>query len=316
MTRSTSMLSKTLCACFALAWVGSAACNSRATASDPQSEPRPEQKSREFETCSATPNCGPELACFDQVCRRTSRSVVGDYFAAVGARAFARGDADGAVAGYTEALAKYDADKVPLPPEIDCAYGAALAQNKARKEQTELAARVLHRCVLSVPVGASLRQRALNDLASLADAGLEPSTLAKTTLADLYLTRVPLLVNTTHSVTVSAVPVPAGKSFVTVMETLNSDLSKSTLMNCWETFNATTKRDALTIEVGSKARYVEPEYIEDRGRFVISLDGTAGAGASAEVAADACVRTAIDAACKRVVGLKDAFATKFVVKFQ
>ncbi len=291
-------------------------CNSRATASDPLNEPRPEQKSREFESCSSTPNCAPDLACFDQVCRRTARSVVGDYYAALGARAYARGDADAAVAAYTEALSRYDADKVPLPPEVDCAYGAALAQNKVRKEQTELAARVLHRCVLSLPVGASLRQRALSDLASLADDGLEPSTLAKSQPADLYLTRAPITASSTMSVVVTAVPLPTGRSFPTVLETLNSDTTKSALLNCWSTYSTTTKRDSLTIELGAKARYIEPEYIEDAARFVIALDGAVGAGASAEVAADACVRTVIDAAGKRVTGLKETFVTKFVVKFQ
>ena len=291
-------------------------CNSRATASDPLNEPRPEQKSREFESCSSTPECAPELACFDQVCRRTSRSVVGDYYAALGARAFARGDADAAVAAYTESLSRYDADKEPLPPEVDCAYGAALAQNKARKEQAELAARVLHRCVLSVPVGASLRQRALSDLAALADAGLEPSTLAKSQPADLYLTRAPIAARSTTSVAITAVPLPTGRSFSTVLETLNSDTTKGALLNCWTTYTAATKRDSLTIELGAKARYVEPEYIEDAARFVIALDGTGGVGASAEVAADACVRTALDAAGKRVSGLKEAFVTKFIVKFQ
>ncbi len=291
-------------------------CNSRATASDPLNEPRPEQKSREFESCSSTPSCAPELACFDQVCRRTARSVVGDYYAALGSRAFARGDADAAVAAYTESLSRYDADKVPLPPEVDCAYGAALAQNKVRKEQTELAARVLHRCVLSVPVGASLRQRALSDLASLADAGLEPSTLAKSQPADLYLTRAPLTTRSTTSVAITAVPTPSGRSFPTVLETLNSDTTKGALLNCWSTYSAATKRDSLTIELGAKARYIEPEYIEDAARFVIALDGAVGVGASAEVAADACVRTALDAAGKRVTGLKEAFATKFIVKFQ
>lgn len=291
-------------------------CNSRATASDPLNEPRPEQKSREFESCASTPNCAPELACFDQVCRRTARSVVGDYYAALGARAFSRGDADSAVAAYTEALSRYDADKVPLPPEVDCAYGAALAQNKARKEQTELAARVLHRCVLSVPVGANLRQRALSDLASLADAGLEPSTLAKNAPADLYLTRAPVVAKGSASVNVTAAPMPTGRSFATVLETLNSDNTKSALMNCWSSYSTATKRDALTIEVGAKARYIEPEYIEDPARFVIALDGAPGVGASAEVAADACVRTALDAAAKRVTGVKETFTTKFVVKFQ
>ena len=33
----------------------------------------------------------------------------------------------------------------PLPPDVDCEYGTTLAAARAKKEQAELAARVLHR---------------------------------------------------------------------------------------------------------------------------------------------------------------------------
>jgi len=129
-----------------------AGCDSRATASDPASV-RPAQRSREFESCGQAADCQDDLRCFERTCRRTARSTIGDYYAAAGALARSRGDLEAAIASYFQALAHYDAEKLALPPDVDCAYGATLAAARARKDHAELGSRVLHRCVLAVPVG-------------------------------------------------------------------------------------------------------------------------------------------------------------------
>ena len=59
-------------------------CDTKATTAEPQAVARPEQKSKEYESCGTSSHCGENLRCFQQTCRRTARSVVGDYFAAVG----------------------------------------------------------------------------------------------------------------------------------------------------------------------------------------------------------------------------------------
>src|SRR6185312_12864035 len=123
-------------------------CDSRAKASDPAGS-RGEQKSKEYETCGSSAACADELRCFDHVCKRAARSVVGDYFAALGAAARKKGDVEQAIDAYTRALGHYDTEKVPLPPDVDCAYGAALADAPSNKEHAELGARVLHRCLLA-----------------------------------------------------------------------------------------------------------------------------------------------------------------------
>src|SRR4029078_8462498 len=119
----------------------------------------------------------------------TARSAVGDYYAALGAMQRAKGDHEGGVSSYTPALGHYDSEKVALPPDVDCAYGASLAEAKANKEHAELGARVLHRCMLPGPGGSRLRDRALAALATLNDAGLDPLAVGKSGLADAYLTR-------------------------------------------------------------------------------------------------------------------------------
>ena len=73
-----------------------AACDSRAKASDPAGV-RAEQKSKEYESCGASSHCADDLRCFDHVCKRTARSTVGDYYAALGASQRARGDLENAI---------------------------------------------------------------------------------------------------------------------------------------------------------------------------------------------------------------------------
>src|SRR3982751_222402 len=155
-----------------------AACDSRANATDPAGGGRADQKSKEYESCGATMHCQDDLRCMDHTCRRTARSTVGDYQAAFGAAARARGEIEPAIAAYAAALGHYEAEKLPVPPDVDCAYGAALAAGKQiKKEYAELGARVLHRCVLAVPPSGAMRETALGALATLADVGLDPLLL-------------------------------------------------------------------------------------------------------------------------------------------
>src|SRR3569623_1477375 len=145
------------------------ACDSRAKASDPSSV-RSDQKSKELESCSTSSQCQDNLRCFDNTCKRTARSTVGDYYAALGAAQRARGDLEHALGSNNQALGHYDSEKLALPPDVDCAYGAALAAGKAKKEHAALGARVQHRSMLAVPVGSRLREQALAALATLSDA--------------------------------------------------------------------------------------------------------------------------------------------------
>src|SRR5262249_13707696 len=99
---------------------------------------------KEYESCSASAFCQDDLRCFEHVCRRTARSAVGDYYGALGGLLRAKGDLEGAVDAYNHALGHYDSEKIALPPDVDCAYGAALVAAKRTKEHAELGARVLH----------------------------------------------------------------------------------------------------------------------------------------------------------------------------
>jgi hypothetical protein len=289
-----------------------AGCDSKATASDPTGAVKPEQRSREYESCGASLHCADNLRCFDQVCRRTARSAVGDYYAAVGAAARGRGELEPAIAAYAQALGQYSAEKLEVPPDIDCAYGATLAAGRAKRENAELGARVLHRCVLAVPSASSLRTQAMASLALLGESGLDPLALGGGKLADTYLTKAPQKPSS-DKLTVSATASPAtgSKSYALVSAKLVDPELKGALVACWDAYNAATKKDALAVTLPIKVGYIQSEYEDEAGTWITKL-GPAPGGSGPEAAADACVRQVVEPALK---GLKyvDGFDTKVTI---
>lgn len=287
-------------------------CDARATSTDPQiSIPRSDQKSLEFESCGATVHCADALRCFNQTCRRTTRSRVGDYLAALGSSLRARGRLPDAVAAYADALARYQSDKLDAPPDIDCAYGGALAASKGKKEQTELAARVLHRCLLAVPKGSALYAQALSDLTVLADLGLDPAALARDEAADLYLTKPPVR-KSADAVVISttASPAPTGKTFGVVLERIGQADLRPALLACWEAYATAAQRDDLSVSFGIKSRYVASEYDDEPGYYGLTF--TPGTASGALAAAEQCVRDALES-LKKVDGLRDNVATRLTI---
>jgi hypothetical protein len=289
----------------------SVGCDARATSTDPQAAaPRAEQKSREFESCSATVHCADGLRCFEQSCRRTVRSTVGDYHAALGASLRGRGRPQDAVTAYADALARYEADKVEVPPDLDCAYGGTLAASKGKKEQAELAARVLHRCLVAVPVGSGLYTQALLDLTNLADEGLEPSALAKPQAADVYLTKAPARKRSDAVVvTATANPMPSGKTFALLLAEVAKPELRAPLIACWDAHLAATQKEELAVTLALKAKYVA-EYEDEPGVMAVTLESTGSAASAAS--AEECVKAALEP-IKKTAGFKDSATTKLTV---
>ncbi len=288
-----------------------AGCDSKATASDPQSAaPRPEQKSKEYESCGASMHCADELRCFAQTCRRMARSTVGDYYASLGQLAYHRGDMEASINAFVSALGHYDSEKIPLPPDVDCQYGTALAGARSNKEHLELGARVLHRCILALPAASELRWSALGELAKLSDAGLDPLLLGGAKTADRYLTQGAAKPATEKLVVaVSAVPQPA-KSFSAMSEALSAQ--KSALVSCWEAYNSASKKDAMAVTIGVKSGFIQSEYEDETGAWILKLDAPTAPAGTPEQAADACVRQVLEPAFK-AAKLAEAFNSKVTV---
>lgn len=288
-------------------------CDSKASASDPQSAAlRAEQRSKEYESCGASLHCAEGLRCFEHECRRSARSTVGDYYAATGAAARAKGDHTAAIAAYASALAQYDAEKIGLPPDVDCAYGGALAAAKAKKEHAELGARVLHRCVLAVTAGSPLRAKAIAELATLTDAGLDPLLLGAQKTADLYLTKAPARPATEKLVvTITATPQPA-KSMALISEALGTPDLKRALISCWEQYNTASKKLALAAAVSFKSAYIPPEYDDEYGRYILKFDPPVALPPGPEATADACVRQIVEPALGPLK-IRESFTTRLAV---
>jgi hypothetical protein len=286
-----------------------AGCDSKATASDPQGG-RGDQRSKEYESCSSSAQCNDELRCFDHACRTTKRSTVGDYYAALGAQLRGKGDLENALSAYSQAIGHYDTEHLTPPADVDCAYGGALVAARSKKEHAELGARVLHRCLIALPVGSSLRERALADLAQLNESGLDPLTLGKNQPADTYLTRAPSRPATDKlSVTAAGSPAIPGKSGQAISDKLNEAEVKAALVACWDSYNTATKKDTLAVTLPVKVAYYASEYADDpdeHGQFSTKVE----AGGSA--AEDGCVRTAAEPAIKGLQ-LREAFSTKLTI---
>ena len=291
-------------------------CDSKASATDPQAGAvaKPEQKSKEYESCGASMHCADELRCFDNTCRRIARSTVGDFYAAQGAAARAKGDLEGAIAAYAAALGHYDSERVPLPPDVDCAYGGALAAAKTRKDHAELGARVLHRCLLAVPAASALRDKALADLVPLVDAGLDPLLLGGQKVADLYLTKGPAK-PATDKLVVTVTGAPPPKSMQAISDKLTGPDLKPALIACWDQYNTASKKDALAVTIGVKSSFVQPEYEDDSPYFVMKLEPSAMPAGTPEGEADACVRQAVEPALK-AAKIAEAFTTKLTVSIK
>jgi hypothetical protein len=259
-------------------------------------------------------HCQDDLRCFDHMCRRSARSNVGDYYAALGSQLRSRGELAAAIDSFNRALGHYDSEKIALPPDIDCEYGATLTAARAKKEHAELAARVLHRCVLAIPPGSVLRERALADLALLTEAGLDPLALGRTQLADVYLTRAAQRPTSDKlSVTVTATPPITKKTYALIPDRLAQPDIKAALVACWESYNQATRKEALSATVGVVSMYYPSEYEDEPGKYSTKIEPAVAMPAGPDASGDQCVRAAVDPAIKAVPGIRDSFATKLTI---
>lgn len=246
------------------------------------------------------------------MCQRPARSAVGDYYAALGRNALGNNKAADAVAAYATALTHYDAEKIPVPPALDCEYGAALAAGRGNKENAELGARVLHRCILAVPPASSMRTRAMDSLALLGEVGLDPLLIGGPKLQDAYL-KGPVKPSTDKlAVTLSANPAPTKTTPLLEGKIAEPDV-KAALIACWNQFHDAAKKDVLSATIGFKGGFVQGEYEDDPVKFVLKFEPPVALPAgSPEATADACVRSVMEPAIKSLK-IAEAFTTKLTI---
>lgn len=287
-----------------LAALAPAACDTKAqpAAAAPGAPATPDRWSAEHESCSATSDCAEGLRCFDQVCARTDRSALGDYYAALGSRRRDAGDQPGALDAFGEALKRYGVEKLVVPVELECAYGNSLANDDT---QLELAAKVLHRCVNGAPAGSELRARAMLAVAALDTAGFDPEHLVRDTAADVYLSRAPAAPKKPAQVAIEVAATPEPKKGWPELQA--SIKASPGLTGCFDAAFAATKAAVLTVGVPFKSIYkVDPDYPDDGGKWVTGVDAKAPPPATD---GERCVRDAVTAATKGMKAISDWDAT-------
>ena len=252
--------------------------------------------SREHESCARSADCAEPLRCFDGTCRRTTTSVVGDLHAAVGDRKLVEGDAAGAAAAYGEAVARYEADKIEVPPDLMCAQGRAMARERGvPMRRYELAARLLHRCLLGAPAGSSLRDRALAELASMMEHGLDPVHLARSKPADAYLTSQPAAPDPDQLTLQVAVQGRSRsstfKKFTAFLE--GSPEVKAALVACWQKNFEETRSERMELTLPFRYGFSLDQYDDFSHSWIKVADAAAPADEGAAEAA-ACARAALD----------------------
>jgi hypothetical protein len=273
-----SRLSLPAIAAISLAFV---ACDPSAKAKDGEGpSARSAQLSGEWESCSASTHCAGDLRCFENMCRATSVSALGDYYWALGNRLSAEGEIDGALEAFNSAVGQYKAGGAKSPPAaLLCDQGRAMARGAADGDLAEQAAQVLHRCMLAVPVSSPLRARALRGLAVLADTGLDPNALAGDTTAPKYMTgdakKKTSSVDTVQ-LSVSSDQTHNKKSFTGWMAKLQTPDTLALLRPCWQQHNEATKAESLVVTLEFRSKYYEGEFAS-QDRYVLSV-GAAPAG--------------------------------------
>ncbi|WP_428267264.1 hypothetical protein [Haliangium sp.] len=254
----------------ALLLIAATGCDPNAKA---QNNDRVLNLSKEHESCASSPDCSAGLRCFDAVCRSTESSLIGDYYAAAGARALAAGEVDKAVAAYTAAVNRYQSDKKAIPATLHCGYGRALLGARDDRDQAEESARALHRCLREAPVGSSVRARALADLAVLGDSGLDPELLAGEGDMAAYLTKQPAAPSTDDlRVTASGDVKTRSRTYTGFLEQIQAASARGPLLACWEANWKATREEELSVTLPFRQRFVEGAYEED-DRDQISIDG-------------------------------------------
>ncbi len=273
--------------------LAAAACDPSASAGDGPSIANG-QRSQIGESCATSIHCAEGARCLDQVCRAVAGSTLGEFHTASGHLAMRRGDIETAIEEYTEAVNQYEANKaVEAPAELYCAQGHALVQVRAEKTRGELAARVLHRCLLGAAVGSELRAGAMRDLALLAEVGLDPLLLARDELADAYLIKEGSLVTPDDlKVTVGVDGrEPGSRTFEGWKETLATPAVLQALVPCWSAHYKATRDDVLMVSLEHKYTYRLDEY-DDFDRSVLTF-GDPPAGADPASVAAKCVHDAL-----------------------
>jgi hypothetical protein len=266
-------------------------CDPNAKTNSGDSAKHADRLSKVYESCGTTSHCEGDLRCFDHVCRSIKASVVGDYHAAVGERALAAGEVEVAVKAYTDAVNRYESDKIDTPLAVLCGKGRALTAARAERERAEEAALTLHQCLNAAPVGSSVRRQALADLAVLGQSGLNPELLAREELVREYLTLQPAGPSSADiKVTATGTAKAGSRGHDEILALIQGQ--RDALIPCWETNYKANKSKSLSVTVEMQSKFQQGEYEEDDGYRLVLRSPEPAAGTAERCVYDVIVPAA------------------------
>tara|TARA_R110002096_G_scaffold292224_2_gene486606 strand:+ start:49945 stop:50940 length:996 start_codon:yes stop_codon:yes gene_type:complete len=265
---------------------------------------RPPGESAEFETCASTADCVGTLRCLEAQCQPAVRSRLGDFHAALGRRALVQGELGSAASAFNDAITTYEKESLTPPTELLCEQGMALAQSREDAQLAEAAARILHKCVLTVPASSSIATSAMNALASLGEVGLDGELLARTETADLYLTGESSGPDLSKlSVQVSSDGKSTKSSFNEFVAALRTDESKGKFQGCWQAAWKAHKLEVLDVSLNVGYRFFLDPDDASRDRVVIKAEempGLSGAASETSKCVQAVAQTAAAEIAKKL----------------
>jgi hypothetical protein len=209
-------------------------------------------------TCQSRDDCMSDQACVDGSCRYRITSRAGEVLA-VGARGqMEAGDYDGALATFEEAVAAFQAQNAPLPPEVAC--GAAIAALEAAEDERtrERAAQNADRCFRNSLPGDRDRARVQAALARLRFDGLELTLFDRESAPAEFFTREPTR-PTADAIQVSIdLPESEQRGFAQLREGLLAAPTREAIGACfvadWESRHERSVTASLVLEFASHMR--------------------------------------------------------------
>ena len=146
-------------------------------------------------------------------------------------------------------------------------------------------------------------------MATLDDAGFDPSHLATDKAADRYLSRAPAAPTTDKlKVTAAASPATSSASFAAIAERVGQPDLRSAMVECWQKYTDATKGTRSWSRSPIKAAYSDSGYDDEPGSFSVKLDRRA-APREPRRRRRRCVRAARRGRGRARDRLKDGFQT-------
>lgn len=274
--------------------VAVAACDPSAK-SEARGEAAANRLSLSYETCARTSDCAGQLRCVDAVCVSPTGSVLGEFYTEVAARAARAGRHEETVDAFATAVKNYDKEKLEPPADLYCRYGSALvAMPELTPQRADLAARVLHKCVLGSPAGSALRRKAMTGLSALVERGLDPALIARGEDADQYMTKEPLAPPVDDlQVEISLESGSRSSSIAKLTEGLKeSGQVKPALAACWQKHYQRTHDDVFIVELPIRYGFELTQYDDFKSSWAKLADAAPPTDAN-KAAAVECARAAL-----------------------